>query len=324
MKSAPPPANFASSAVTLPHPANVWLRISSAQKEEGQCFHWPSYPLLPELPLFPLRHSSAVAALGIPHSSGHAVLHPPQTPSQPLGELLPRAPQARLQRVFRDPQLFGGFTRRKSLHFAQDKRRSQQRRKLVQVFADHLANLRARKNLLGIRPVVREALRSRQLLLARRFVQGNRRTRLRAPPPHQRRVDHDARQPRRKLRPPLKTIQIAIRREEPVLKRIFCVFRVPQHSQSGLKQRPLVTPEQRFHRLLVTSLSCADQLLFVRLYSHCRLSCHRSPQLNQNSCATSACGSPSLSGPVHHPPELSVFASTPAPESPRKKPRQAF
>src|SRR5437016_2803157 len=36
MKSAAPPANFASSAVTLPHPANVWLRISSAQKEEGQ------------------------------------------------------------------------------------------------------------------------------------------------------------------------------------------------------------------------------------------------------------------------------------------------
>src|SRR5438309_1231438 len=111
MKSAPPPANSVSSAVTLPHLTNHW-----AEKVFAGPFSLPQYFLAM------LLQSSAVAALRIAHSSGHAVLHPPQTPSQPLGELLPRAPQPRLQRVFRDPQLLGRLSRRKSLHLAQDKR----------------------------------------------------------------------------------------------------------------------------------------------------------------------------------------------------------
>src|SRR5713226_4858387 len=82
-------------------------------------------------PLRPLPHSSAIAALGIPHPSGHVVLHPPQTPSQSLGQLVPRAPQPRLQGVFRDPQLLGSFARRISLYFAQHERCPQQRREFV-------------------------------------------------------------------------------------------------------------------------------------------------------------------------------------------------
>ena len=63
-----------------------------ALEGEGQRFRRPSFPLRPELPLCPLPHSSAVAALGVAHPSGHAVLHPPQAASQPLGQLVPRAP----------------------------------------------------------------------------------------------------------------------------------------------------------------------------------------------------------------------------------------
>src|SRR5712692_4306200 len=204
-KSARPPANSASSAATLPLPVNRRIRglFSVASKAEGQRFRRPSFPLLPKLPL---PHLSAIAALCVAHPAGHVILHSPQTPSQPLGKLVPRAPQPRLQRVLRYAQLLGRFARRITLHFAQHKRRPQQRRELVQILADHLANLRAREYLLRVRPVIRKAFRGGQLVLARRFVQGKRRTRLRAPPPHQRRVDHDARQPRRKLRPPLKAL----------------------------------------------------------------------------------------------------------------------
>src|SRR6267143_5741680 len=46
-------------------------------------------------------------------------------------------PQPRLQRIFRDSQLLGRFACRIALHFAQDKRRTQQRRELFELFAHH-------------------------------------------------------------------------------------------------------------------------------------------------------------------------------------------
>src|SRR5258708_19148611 len=133
-KSAPPPANSASSAATLRHPDNVrgekaFLRCKRKRPALPPAF----FPLLPELSL---PHSSAVAALWVAHPSGHAVLHPAQTPSQPLGQLLSRTPQPGLQGVFRDAEFLGCFACRIALHFAPDKRCPQQRPKLVQILAD--------------------------------------------------------------------------------------------------------------------------------------------------------------------------------------------
>src|SRR5882762_8103117 len=95
--SVPPPANSASSAATLPLPAN--LEATSVfdlyQNKKGQPLRWPFFSLL-RCVFASLHHSSAVAAFGIAHSSGHAVLHPAQTPSQPLRQLVSRAPQPRL------------------------------------------------------------------------------------------------------------------------------------------------------------------------------------------------------------------------------------
>src|SRR2546430_7317545 len=41
-------------------------------------------------------------------------------------------------------------------HLAQHKRRAQERRKLVEILAEHLANFGVRENLLGSQPVVRK------------------------------------------------------------------------------------------------------------------------------------------------------------------------
>src|SRR6202521_2323165 len=54
---------------------------------------------------------NATSELRIPHTARDVILHPPQTPPQPLSQLVPRAPQSRLQRVFRNPQLLGRFAR---------------------------------------------------------------------------------------------------------------------------------------------------------------------------------------------------------------------
>src|SRR5882672_5748505 len=282
-KSAAPPANFASSAATPPLASRAarsnLLHKNSPANERGRRFHRPFS--LPRCFFAPLLHSLAVAALRVPHPAciGNVVLHSPQPPSKPLRQLMPCTPQPRLQRVLGNSEFLRSLARGIPLHFAQHKRRSKQRRKLVQILADHFPNFRARKHLLGIRSVIRKALRCRQLILARRFVQRNRWTRLRTPPPHQRRVDHDARQPRRKLRAALEPLQISVRREHSVLQRVFRVFRVSQHPQRRLKQRPLVTPEESFHRLVVAPLSSADQFVFGQLRSYCYLRCHRLPPI---------------------------------------------
>src|SRR5690349_1499217 len=93
---------------------------------------------------------SAVAALRVAHATaGDAVAHSPQTPSKPLGKLVPRAPQTSLERVFRHAQLLRGFARRVALHLAQHERCAQERGKLVEILAENLANFRVRHHLLG-------------------------------------------------------------------------------------------------------------------------------------------------------------------------------
>src|SRR5579859_122391 len=65
---------------------------------------------------------SAIAALGVAHSAaGHIVLDTPQPLAEPLGELVPCAPQPRLQRVFGNAKLLCCFARRVAFHFAQHK-----------------------------------------------------------------------------------------------------------------------------------------------------------------------------------------------------------
>src|SRR5216683_6202645 len=270
------PANSESSAAISPLLVNRGgPRTSPESKKDGDAV------LLTFTSCTSSTSSLAIAALGIAHSAGvgNVVFHSTQTPSQPLGHLVSCAPQSRLQRILGDSELLGRLACRITLHFAQKERRAQQRRKLVEVLADHLSQFRASKNLLRIRRVVRKPLRRGQFVLARCFVQRKRRARLRAPPPHQRRVVHDARQPGRKLRPPLEPLQVPLGREQSVLQRVFRVLRVPQHTQRGLKQRPLVSAEEGFYRLVVASLSGADQLLFIQLRSHCHLRCHHYPPI---------------------------------------------
>src|SRR2546429_6081811 len=100
---------------------------------------------------------------------------------------------------------------------------------------------------------------------------------LRATPPHERRVDHDAREPGRKLRAPFETLQVAIRRQQPILQCVFRVFGIAEHAQGRLEQRTLVAAEERFHRLRIAALSRANQLLFTALYSHNCLCRHGRP-----------------------------------------------
>src|SRR5271168_5321150 len=81
---------------------------------------------LAPLPLYVLTSCLlAVAALRVAHSASHIILHPPQTPPQSLRELVPCAPQPRLQRVFGHAEFLRSFARRITLHFAQDECRAQ-------------------------------------------------------------------------------------------------------------------------------------------------------------------------------------------------------
>src|SRR6266481_2110133 len=93
-KSAAPRATFASLAATSPLPVNRSL-VRLASKRNGRRFRRPIFAYL-VMSFRLLLHSLAVAAFRIAHPSGHAILHTPQTPSQPLGQLMPRAPQPRL------------------------------------------------------------------------------------------------------------------------------------------------------------------------------------------------------------------------------------
>ena len=254
----------------------------------------------PASPFALILSELAVAASAFAHHPGAgyssiAILPPDvlaessQSSPKTLGQLMPRTPQPRLQRIFRHAKFLRRFSRRVTLDLAQHKRRAQQRRKLIQIRADHFAQFRPRKHLLRVRSLRRETLHDRQFVLARWFVERNRRPRLRASPPHQRRVDHNARQPRRKLRPPFESLQIPIRRKQSVLERIFRIFRVSQHAQRRLKQRPVITLKKYFHRLRIAALPGSYQFVFVErrpisrrssrsnCTNHCRLCRHLVP-----------------------------------------------
>src|ERR1700723_2933148 len=229
------------------------------------CFVTSPFPSAVAASPFTHHPRSSISAV-----ARHVIADAPQPPAQALRQLVPRAPQPRLQRIFRHAELLRRFARRVTLDFAQHKRRAQQRRQLIQVLADHLANFRPRKNLLRIRTLRRESFHHRQFVFARWFVERHRGPRLRASPPHQRRVDHDARQPRRKLRTTFESLQISIRRQQSILQRIFRVLCVSQNAQGRLKQRPVIALKQRAHRLLIALLSSANQLVFVVLRPACR------------------------------------------------------
>src|SRR5271156_4168486 len=97
---------------------------------------------------------SAVAALGVAHSAAsHIVLDASQALPKPLSQLMPRAPQPRLQRVLGHSELLRRFACRIAFHFAQHKGCAQKRRKLLEVFADDLPELRSGKYLLRVRPL---------------------------------------------------------------------------------------------------------------------------------------------------------------------------
>ena len=67
------------------------------------------------------HHPSAIAIL-----PGDVVAEAPQPAPQPLGKLVPRAPQTRLQRVLGYAELLRRFSGRVAFHFAQHERRAQQ------------------------------------------------------------------------------------------------------------------------------------------------------------------------------------------------------
>src|SRR6266403_4935916 len=114
-KSAAPQA-FAAFSASTPSRNRIHLKKKKANDSAGLLFLYFLNFLLP------LLHHSAVAALRITHAARDAILHPSQAPSQPLGHLVPRAPQPRLQGILRDSQLLRCFARRIALHFAQHKR----------------------------------------------------------------------------------------------------------------------------------------------------------------------------------------------------------
>jgi hypothetical protein len=95
-----------------------------------------------------------------------------------------RARHKRLQCVLCNSAPLGSFTGGISLHIVQNKRSAQQRRELIQVFADYFSQLGAHENLLRVWPAIREALRGRQLVLARRLIQRDRRASFGTSPPH--------------------------------------------------------------------------------------------------------------------------------------------
>src|ERR1700681_4389744 len=156
---------------------------------------------------------------------------------------MPCAPQTGLQSVLGYSEFLRRFTGGVALHIAQNKRGAQQRRKLIEVLADDFAQLRAHEHLLRIWPAIRESFRGRQLVFARSVVQRYGWASFGTSPPHQRRVNHDARQPGGKLRAPFEALQVAIRRQKSILQSVFCVLCISEHAQSSLKQRTLVAAE---------------------------------------------------------------------------------
>src|SRR5260370_24713045 len=127
-----------------------------------------------------------------------------------------RAPPPSLQCVFWNAEFLRGFPGGITLPLAQEECRAQKRRELLEIFADHLAQLRASENLLRIRAVIGETLRCGQLFLARRFIERYRRPRLGSAPAHQRCLDDDARHPGLKLRTPFQPPQAALVREQSI------------------------------------------------------------------------------------------------------------
>src|SRR5208337_3891562 len=211
--------------------------------------------------------ASAIAAGFVAHAVtvAHTVLHATQTPAQPLGKLMARAPEPRLQGVFGNAKLLCRFARGVAFHFAQEESSPEKWREVVQVLVDHFADFRAGINLLWIGPVIGEALGDGQFILVLRIVERNRRAGLGAAALHQCGVDDDAREPSGELRAALKALQIAIRGKQTVLQSVFGVLGIAQDAKSGLEQLALVAPKKSLNRLSIATLSGPDQLLFAEL-----------------------------------------------------------
>src|ERR1700687_6493776 len=128
------------------------------------------------------------------------IVVPSHAPIEPVGHLLAGAPQPGFERVLSDTEFLGRFTGGKTLHFAQHKRRPQQRGKLIQILPNHLVQFAPLVLLLGRGPMIGEPFDSRQLMFTRWLIERNCRPRLPASTAHQRRIDHDARQPGGKVR----------------------------------------------------------------------------------------------------------------------------
>src|SRR3974390_388259 len=83
-------------------------------KHTSSLGHWESSPSA-QARLSPWicfgRLDLAVAAGFVAAHAGHVISHSAQAAAQTLGELMPRAPQASLQRVFRHTQLLRRFAR---------------------------------------------------------------------------------------------------------------------------------------------------------------------------------------------------------------------
>src|ERR1700722_14263130 len=118
---------------------------------------------------------SAVAAGFVADGgAGHAVFHPAETAAEALGELMTSAPEAGLQRVFRNAKFLGRFSGGIAFDFAEYKSGPQQGRKFVEIFVDDFANFRSGIDLLGRWAIVGESLGGRQFVLVTRFVERNR------------------------------------------------------------------------------------------------------------------------------------------------------
>jgi hypothetical protein len=102
--------------------------------------------------------------------AGYAVFHAAEAASEALGELVTSAPQAGLQRVFRDAKFLGGFPRGISFDFAKNESGPQQGRKFVEIFVDDLANFGPGIDLFRSRAIVCVALGNLLLVLVLRFL----------------------------------------------------------------------------------------------------------------------------------------------------------
>src|SRR5208283_5504474 len=193
-----------------------------------------------------------------------------------------RAPEPRLQSVFGGAELPDGFAGGVALDFAQEEGGAKERREVVEVLVNHLADFCAGVDLLGIRPIVGEALGDGQFVFVLGVVKRNRGARLSAAALHQCSVDDDAREPSRELRAALEAFEVAVSGKQTVLQSIFGVLGITQDAQSRLEQLALITAKEGLDRLSVATLAGADQLLFVqlriaKLRSTHHLRCHLLP-----------------------------------------------